>query len=96
MKSEGDSADPLLRAIGNELMAWRKQRGMTQEELALAAGMSKRTLSRYENGEVRELAPTVEIARILEVDLSFIVSRAESAVAKGAIDRRQSDGSSGT
>jgi transcriptional regulator with XRE-family HTH domain len=43
----------LLQTIGDQLRAWRRQRGMSQLELALAAGVSARHLSFVETGRAQ-------------------------------------------
>lgn len=40
------------RATLHQLRAWREARGLSQEELADAAGLSHGTISRYENGRL--------------------------------------------
>jgi transcriptional regulator with XRE-family HTH domain len=43
----------LVQTIGEQLREWRRQRGMSQLELALAAGVSTRHLSFVETGRAR-------------------------------------------
>jgi transcriptional regulator with XRE-family HTH domain len=46
---------PLLDRISKRLVKHRLNRNLTQEELAEAAGISRRTLARLENGEPTQL-----------------------------------------
>ena len=41
-----------MRAIGNKLLAIRKKAGLTQQEVAEAAGLSDRTYADIERGTV--------------------------------------------
>ena len=54
-----------LRRIGNKLLAVRKRMGMTQAEVAEAAGLSDRTYADIERGVVNMRTET--ILRICEV-----------------------------
>jgi transcriptional regulator with XRE-family HTH domain len=40
-----------LRSLGEDIVTWRKLRGLTQVQLADRAGMSRDTLARLERGE---------------------------------------------
>ena len=40
-----------LRDLGSHLRAWRKLRGLTQEQLAERAGVNRRTVVRMERGD---------------------------------------------
>ena len=39
--------------MGKDLLVWRKQRGLTQRELALTLGVRNLAVSRWERGERR-------------------------------------------
>jgi transcriptional regulator with XRE-family HTH domain len=39
--------------MGKDLLVWRKQRGLTQRELALSLGVRNLAVSRWERGERR-------------------------------------------
>lgn len=45
----------MLLEIGKEIRAARKQRGLSQEELAKKLGMSRATISQIESGAVQEI-----------------------------------------
>ena len=40
-----------LRALGEDVLAWRRLRGLTQAQLADRAGISRSTLERLEHGD---------------------------------------------
>src|SRR5210317_848730 len=55
--------------LGLRIAELRKQKGITQEELAAKASINVRTIQRIEKGEVDPRSYTLqEIARALEVD----------------------------
>ncbi len=57
-----------LRAIGNKLLAVRKRMGMTQAEVAEAAGLSDRTYADIERGSVNMRTETVlRICNVLHI-----------------------------
>lgn len=63
-----------LRAIGNKLLAIRKRMGMTQAEVAEAAGLSDRTYADIERGMVNMRVETIfRICNVLHVTLDEIV-----------------------
>ena len=47
----GQSSDPALRALGQAIRAMRKERGMSQEALADAAGIDRSHMGKIERGE---------------------------------------------
>ena len=55
-----------MRFSGKQVAAARELLGLTQDELAAAAGVSFRTISRFERGEVE---PRRESLKKLEVEL---------------------------
>jgi transcriptional regulator with XRE-family HTH domain len=73
-----DAPQPTLAALGRAVRTLRDERGMTQSDLADAAGISTQHLSHIERG-LRN--PSVEvaarIARALGVALSELIFRAE-------------------
>ena len=57
-----------FRMIGNNLLAYRKKLGMTQGEVADAAGISDRTYADIERGTVYMLVETLlRICKVLHV-----------------------------
>lgn len=60
--------------IGNFLRKLRKEKGMTQEEIATKFGVSSRSVSRWENGNTMpDLAILVELADYYDVDIREII-----------------------
>jgi HTH-type transcriptional regulator/antitoxin HipB len=55
-----------LQEIGRELARLRKERGLTQTQLATMAGMGQSTLARFETGGVAEFG-TRKLLRLLEL-----------------------------
>ena len=63
---------------GNKLAALLKERGMSQKELAKAAGLTPAAVSRYVNGEREPRALTVAaLAEVLEVKPSDIMGTSD-------------------
>ena len=57
-----------LKTIGNKLLAFRKKYGLTQTELAEAAGLSERTYADIERGNVNMRIETVlKICNVLHI-----------------------------
>lgn len=69
----------LVRVLGRNVRRWRKLRGLTQEELALDAGMKRSYLSDLERGtrnpSVRALG---RIADVLGIEPSELLRKEES------------------
>ena len=60
--------------IGGFLKELRKEKGLTQEQLAEKFGVSSRSVSRWENGNTMpELSILVELADYYEVDIKEII-----------------------
>ncbi len=60
--------------IGGFLRELRKEKGLTQEQLAEKFGVSSRSVSRWENGNTMpELGILVELADYYEVDIKEII-----------------------
>jgi predicted XRE-type DNA-binding protein len=55
-----------LQEIGRELARLRKERGLTQTQLATMAGLGQSTLARFETGGVAEFG-TRKLLRLLEL-----------------------------
>ncbi|MCR4633930.1 MAG: helix-turn-helix domain-containing protein [Erysipelotrichaceae bacterium] len=64
-----------LVKIGNFLKQLRKEKGLTQEELAEQMGVARRTVSRWETGNnMPDLDILVELSDLYETDLREILS----------------------
>jgi transcriptional regulator with XRE-family HTH domain len=57
----------LTQYIGRFIKHQRMEQHKTQEELALAAGISRSTLSLLERGETVTLATFIQVLRVLDV-----------------------------
>lgn len=82
-----------LHAIGNNLLAIRKRRGLTQAEVAEAAGLSDRTYADIERGTVNMRTETVlRICKVLHItpDEVLTESPSELSVDQSAILARLS------
>ena len=68
-----------LRVIGNKLLAIRKRIGMTQAEVAEAAGLSDRTYADIERGTVNMRIETVlRICQVLHISPDEILTEDQS------------------
>lgn len=57
-----------MKTIGNRIAAWRKEKGLTQEELAEALGVSAQAVSKWENDvSCPDISLLPKLAKILEV-----------------------------
>ncbi|MFF5451899.1 helix-turn-helix domain-containing protein [Streptomyces sp. NPDC012950] len=64
------------RDIGDNLREARRAAGLTQEQVALAAGIERPTYVRIERGQASARVDTlIRIAAVLGVDLSVLVRR---------------------
>lgn len=57
--------DAVLNELGARIARLRIDRGMTQDSLAAAAGIAKRTLERLENGDQVQLSTLISVLREL-------------------------------
>ena len=70
-----------LRSIGNRLLAIRKRMGMTQAEVAEAAGLSDRTYADIERGSVNMRIETVfRICNVLHITTDEIFTEEETSI----------------
>jgi transcriptional regulator with XRE-family HTH domain len=68
MKIEDHNTDSaILGEIGKRLTQARLQRNLTQEELAVAAGIAKRTVERLETGHSVQLSNLIRTFRALNL-----------------------------
>lgn len=71
-----------LRMIGNKLLAIRKRMGLTQSEVAEAAGLSDRTYADIERGNVNMRTETVlRICQVLHVTPDEILTEETTTIA---------------
>jgi len=68
-----------MRAIGNKLLAIRKRIGMTQVEVAEAAGLSSRTYADIERGTVNMRVETIlHICEALHITPDEILTQSDT------------------
>lgn len=71
-----------LRAIGNKLLTIRKRMGMTQAEVAEAAGLSDRTYADIERGSVNmRTETTLRICNVLHITPDEILTEESTSLA---------------
>jgi transcriptional regulator with XRE-family HTH domain len=80
-------------ALGSEIQKLRKEKGLTQEELAHKCGLSTRTIQRIESGEVDSRTFTLtQIAEVLGVPIEHFTTEtdelAKAAQFKASHDRK--------
>ncbi len=88
-KRRGLATEEGSRAIGEQLARLRKERGITQIEMAELLGVSQGNVSDYERGALRlhgELL--VRLARILRVSADEILGLEKSSPPTASRDRR--------
>lgn len=66
--------------IGRNISRIRELKGMKQEALAIAIGVSQQTISNIEANETVEESKLIEIAKVLEVSVEAIKDFSEEAV----------------
>jgi transcriptional regulator with XRE-family HTH domain len=65
-----------LKIIGQNIVKYRKQKNMTQEDLCGVAEIDRSYLSEVENGKANVSVQTlVKIAEALNIDLAVIVQK---------------------
>ena len=68
--------------FGEKLRLARKRKKMTQEELAVQVGVSKRTIVNYESGEIypKGRAMYTTLANVLDLEPSYLLSEDEEFI----------------
>jgi len=86
MANKPDSAaDPIDVAVGARIRLLRKVRGLSQQALAEAAGVTFQQIQKYERGANRVSASMLtRIARTLDVPVAEMFG--ESSASSGAVD----------
>ena len=72
-------------SIGKQIAALRKQRGVKQEELARAIGISTQAVSKWENGGTPDVYLLPKIADFFEVSVDCLFGR-EAAESRDVVD----------
>ena len=72
----------VMHAIGNKLLAVRKRMGMTQAEVAEAAGLSDRTYADIERGSVNMRTETIlRICNVLHITPDEVLTEESTSLA---------------
>jgi len=67
-----------MNTIGSRIAKWRKEKGLTQEELAIRVNVVRQTVSKWEKGlSVPDADMLQKIAEVLEVSVSQLLGREE-------------------
>jgi len=73
--------------IGEQIKAAREQKGMTQEQLAEAIGMTQRMVSSYERGKVAVSRKAAEkISKVLGLSVAFLLRTSDMPYEKIELD----------
>lgn len=68
-----DSDDTVVKRLGNRMKEIRKERGMTQLDVAIKSGMEENAYQRIESGRTNPSVKTVnKIADALEVEIKIL------------------------
>lgn len=71
--------------IKDKLLALRKRSGMSQQEVAVVIGVTRQTVSNWEQGQgAPSLDKAAELARLYGVTLDDLANDVASIVAEGA------------
>lgn len=74
--------------FGKQIIQLRKDKGISQTDLANQLGIHKNVLGRYERGEAK---PSIEVARsiadILNVSLDFLTGKIDQHIDKSIVDK---------
>lgn len=93
MAANARKRSPLTAALAAQLRAERAAAGMTQAELAHAAGISRVQLARIEGGErTLDVAQAADLSRALGLTLVEFVQRAEARVEAEPTPERKAAG----
>ena len=72
-----------MRSVGNKLLAFRRRLGMTQAEVAEAAGLSDRTYADIERGSVNmRIETALRICQVLHITPDEIFTEEAETVAQ--------------
>ena len=75
--------------IGKFICAKRKEKNLTQEQLAEKLGVSNKTISKWENGKCMPDYAVVELlCEVLEITIAELLAGKENVVAISALDGR--------
>ena len=64
----------LASQVGQRVRRLREERGISQEQLGVRAGLTSRTVRRIEQGEDTKITSLAAIADVLDVDLTALLN----------------------
>ena len=68
----------MMHSIGNRLRILREAKGMTQDDLAEAAGMNRVTIAKYETGRIEPKTKSLSrLAAALGVTTDYLIGQVE-------------------
>ena len=72
------SDEQIAAAIGQALKSLRKEKGLSQSDVYLAAGLERNTLQKYDSGRVARpmFSNIIKIAEVMEITPGTIFDRA--------------------
>lgn len=72
-----------MSSIEDKIYKLRKRRGLSQEELAEAVGVSRQTISKWEMGRaVPDTTNIIELSRFFEVELGYFILNEDECIAE--------------
>jgi transcriptional regulator with XRE-family HTH domain len=85
------STQTLEQAFGQTLVAWRKKKGFSQMDLAVASGYSVRYIGDIERGAKSATIRTMhDLATLLDVKLGSLIIEAENMLDTASSARKRS------
>jgi repressor LexA len=77
-------------AVGNNIKKYRKNRNLSLQALGEKVGVTKKTISRYENGEIKvDMSRLADIATAMNLDVSKLLDGTEKFLGLGFEDIEQ-------
>jgi len=75
-------------SFGKRLLELRKERSLSQTDLAAKLGIHKNVLGKYEREEVKpSIDIVVKVAEFMEVSLDYLVGKVDMELDKSIIDK---------
>ena len=77
VKKDGSGRSEMIILIGERIRKYRRQKGLSQEQLGAMIGFSQSKISKIENGDWDSLSDLRLIAKVLEIPLEELVKEDE-------------------